>query len=601
VILISDPISLDRFRRENTGSKLLEIHPGEGEILLDSSAPGAGKSTRGDQAMVAAIRSYEFDLVVYLTQLRQVIAERPLVKTPQADINVLNLQPRPQSQCGEINNQLWLPLERRGLSLLGKVDICSNCENGSECDWPSQYSDGLKGRQVIFGTQSHLSRDPNFLGHIIQVTKAQNVLLILDEIDFAIATFRRSILPQELYNFIGALNEANEDIKGCRQQWLNICNSLLRASSEEIRSSRWRVPQMNRELLLQVQRAGSLVFGDEFKCLTYNIQQLCKSPIYSREKDEYDQISYANLPIMSGACIVFSSSANPEFIEHRLGAKVVDIFGDYRFEHSNTELINIASRIGMKKYFKKNSPQIFDFFAQRIAQQIQSGQRCLLITKKKFLEFCADEIGDRLRQAGFSPVMLLPGQITPETLKEPNAIPLINYGIAGTNLFEEFNCAYCLMGYYTRLDAINMIIQDLLPSYLEIPLKIFTAGLPLRRRITVIDPIHRFYYVNRSATAALAQMEMEVVWQAIGRVRPFTKPREIITFQCGCPTKWEYTYEFADLAEARKHFELHHRRQLMKMSTTAAIKKAKLEGLSQTEIASLLDLHVRTIKRHWNL
>jgi hypothetical protein len=47
----------------------------------------------------------------------------------------------------------------------------------------------------------------------------------------------------------------------------------------------------------------------------------------------------------------------------------------------------------------------------------------------------------------------------------------------------------------------------------------------------VANPAHQDYDIARLAQPTLEFKEHGVVVQAVGRVRPFTRPREVITFQ----------------------------------------------------------------------
>ncbi len=141
-------------------------------------------------------------------------------------------------------------------------------------------------------------------------------------------------------------------------------------------------------------------------------------------------------------------------------------------------------------------------------------------------------------------------------LSNANVVPLIHYGMIGTNLFEEFDCAYCLTGYYVTEDAINGILQDILGSDMQIPLQISNEGRPLRRKAGVLNHADHIYDLHALAQHALDHLEMDTVLQAVGRVRPYTKPREVITFQCAGHPDLDYTGEFTSIGEARKHFDI---------------------------------------------
>jgi hypothetical protein len=599
--VICGDVELAKFRSELKGERLVKMVTGCDGPMLVNLAIGVGKSTCMDESTEAAIRSGVYDLVVVLVPLRQMIDERAAIKFPPVDLKVVNLRPRPRDLCGTVNDQRWQPLAKNGLGTLGRSRICGPCPNRSDCYWPDQLGKGLKDCQVVFGTQARLKRSPDLLSRITSRAGAKRVLLILDEVNFSLTTYRKSFSYRQLHNYLSALKVAGKSGKHTQnKEWVYLCEQLQRAPSRDLHSFEWQTPWPSADWLLDVQSEGFDQHGEYFRCLAHDIQQFCKSPIESREKGPDGAISYAMTPGVPENCIVFSGSASVELTSFRLGKQVHSPFIDYSFEHPETVWHNIASRLGMRSYFKNNSPQILDFFTMLISRRIQDGRRCLLITKKCFLDFCQSKLQASLRQAGHHSVVICSGEFTPEILADPNVIPIINYGMIGTNLFQEFECAYCLNGYYTRIEAVNSVLQDLLPSDIEIPLQIKTAGYPLRRTISVVHAEHEHYDVSKLASPTLDQLEMEVVTQAVGRVRPYTKPREVITFQCNAPTTNRYNHEHDSLTAARKHFSLLSKRQRDKAKVTSDVAQAKARGLSQTEAATLLGVSLRTIKRRWN-
>ena len=136
------------------------------------------------------------------------------------------------------------------------------------------------------------------------------------------------------------------------------------------------------------------------------------------------------------------------------------------------------------------------------------------------------------------------------TLAAPSVIPVINYGAIGTNLFEGFDCAYCLTGYYVTEQVVNAVVQDVLAADGHIPIRIRTGGTPRRRTAEVVSATDRVYDVARLAHLALGQQELDVVIQAVGRVRPYTRPREVVTFQCSARPDGDYDREFGT---SRRH------------------------------------------------
>jgi hypothetical protein len=100
---------------------------------------------------------------------------------------------------------------------------------------------------------------------------------------------------------------------------------------------------------------------------------------------------------------------------------------------------------------------------------------------------------------------------------------------------------------------------------------------------------------------ALNQQEMDIVLQAVGRVRPYTSPREVITFQCAAHPGMPYTQEFNTLDEARAFFNIPTRRDHSRKENSRKVQEAREKCLSQRQTAAEFGLSLRTVKRYWKL
>src|SRR4030095_2872438 len=295
----------------------------------------------------------------------------------------------------------------------------------------------------------------------------------------------------------------------------------------------------------------------------------------------------------------FSGTAHAEFAEFRLGRDFKSPFSSYRFEHPETRWYNIASRLGTKGFFPKNAPQVLDFFAGLIALRLQEGRRPLLIAKKCFVPMCVAGLEVRLRDLGAGNVKISPGPWKDVDLMDRMIVPIINFGVSGTNVFEAFDCAYCLTSFYVTEAVINSILQDIVASDGHIPIEIKTEGRPRRRRATVKHPRDRFVDVHHLAQLALEQQEMDVVLQAVGRVRPYTRPREVITLQCAAHPQLAFTREFQSLGEAREYFRIPSRRERMGLVIASQIEALRDSGNSQSHVVAKTGLSTSTVKRYW--
>jgi hypothetical protein len=596
---------LRAFRRKWSGPRVLRRMQSRRGPLLISWPIGVGKSRNIDDVIEEATSRGPYDLIVALFPTRQLIRARRWVKNPPKNVLIAILRPRPKKDCGKGLDREWKGYETRGLGLLGREEICkARCPNHASCFWPQQYSKGLANFQVIYGTQAHLERAPDFLAQLKSWTGAERMLVLLDENNFVAKSFRHTITWDELEKFLEALKALSQNaaMGKAHEQWIYLVDLLLKVPTEDLRSDQWQFPSFSADWAVAVQRSGRAIFGSEFRFLGYDLRKFGWSPQRSREKTSSDGVAFAvkpQLAVEGCDCIIYSGTAHPDFLQARLGMELANPFADYRFEHPGTKWFNLASGIGTKSHFMANAPQILDFFAQLVARRLQEGRRVLLITKKCFLEYCAAEMETRLRKLGLEvQVVVLPGKKT--NLKDPNVIPIINYGVVGINKFKKFHCAYCLTGFYVNERVVNSVLQDIYASDMRIPLKFTTEGLPRRRRVGVANSQDQFYEVHQQAQLALNQQEMDVVLQAVGRVRPYTKPREIFTFQCAAHPQLPYTQEFNSLLEARRFFGIVSNRQAQKTTTMALVKKGKQAGLTQQQVADELGINIRTVKRYWN-
>ena len=573
--------------------------------LLISWPIGVGKSYNIDDVIEEAVKVGPYDFVLALFPTRRLIRERRWVKHPPEDVPIAILRPRPKKDCGQNLNREWRSYETRGMGLLGREEICNaRCPSYATCFWPMQYGKGLADYRVIYGTQAHLERAPDFIAQIKSWTGAERILVLLDENNFVARSFRHHLTRDELERYLRALEglSSKKAMGEAHDRWVYLVDLLIKVATTDLRSDQWRMPSFSPQWAVAVQRMGRTLFGGDFRFLGYELRKFCWSRLNSREKTDSGGVAFAvkpQLAVPGCEVVIYSGTAHPDFLTFRLGGlELANPFADYRFEHPKTKWYNLASSLGTKGHFMGNAAQVLDFFAQLVARRRQEGRRVLLVAKKCFVEHYAAEMEARLRGLRLDVRVVKFGKGT--RLKDPKVIPIINYGMVGTNRFTRFECAYCLTGYYVNEMVVNSVLQDVYAEDLQIELKFTTDGLPRRRRVGVAKAADRFYDIAKLAQLALNQQEMDVVLQAVGRVRPYTKPREVITFQCAAHPQLAYTREFNSLAEARGHFGIVSTRVAHKATTMARIQAAKKAGLTQQQAADQLKLGLRTVKRYWN-
>jgi hypothetical protein len=596
---------LHTFRRKWSGRRVLQSVKSRRRPLLISWPIGVGKSHNIDDVIKEAVRHRPYDVVLALFPTKRLIRERRWVKNPPKNVQIAILRARPKKTCGRALNKEWQSYENLSLVLLGREDLCkARCPNYGTCFWPQQYGKGMANYKVIYGTQAHLDRAPDFIAQIQSWTGAERILVLLDENNFVAKSFRHHLARDELEKYLAALTALSTkgSMGKAHDRWEYLVDLLIKAQTGDLRSDQWRFPAFSAQWAVAVQRMGRTLFGQEFRFLGYDLRKFFWSWQQSREKTTGGGVAFAvkpKLDVPGCDCIIYSGTAHPDFLTFRLGGlELANPFADYRFEHPRTKWYNLASSLGTRGHFLENAPQVLDFFAQLTGRRLQEGRRVLLVAKKCFVEHCAAEMTKRLRALGLDVTVVKFDKHT--RLKDPTIVPIINYGMVGTNRFKRFQCAYCLTGYYVNEQVVNSVLQDINASDLHIELKFTTNGLPRRRQVGVARAADRFYDIAKLAQLALNQQEMDVVLQAVGRVRPYTEPREVITFQCAAHPQLEYTQEFNSLAEARVFFGITSNRETGKATTNASVQTAKKAGNTQQQVANQLKISLRTVKRHWN-
>src|SRR5262249_50832720 len=96
------------------------------------------------------------------------------------------------------------------------------------------------------------------------------------------------------------------------------------------------------------------------------------------------------------------------------------------------------------------------------------------------------------------------------------------------------------------------------------------------------------------------QVEADTVLQAVGRVRPFTRPREVITFQHGRLPGVRHAAEFNTLEQARLFFDVQGSRQTRREGRAAQAHALRKQGLTRKQIADRLGVSERMVTTYLN-
>ena len=341
-----------------------------------------------------------------------------------------------------------------------------------------------------------------------------------------------------------------------------------------------------------VGRAGS---NPRFRWCGHHLFAFGKARRAARWRDRRGDVVFVSSPVLGDRTVFFAAGLSADFLRRQLRIeRVAEPFASVLCQHRETHFFNLRSLLGAASRFGSNHPQILDLFAMLLLRNISAGRRTLLVSRKHLKRLCADYLERRLTRWG-CPVMIVANSGESVTSTDPAMLPLIHYGISGVNSFESFDAVYCLNSYYLDETILREVVADSEPDEQRFPVAVRPVG-PDRLRIAgTFEPRHRFSSGDRIARAYHHQLEAMKVIQAVGRVRFATRPREVITFQCGELPGVVLTAEFRNLREAREHFAILSGSEFDRRSQEREIHRLRDEGLTVGEIAQRLEVSERTV------
>ena len=267
-----------------------------------------------------------------------------------------------------------------------------------------------------------------------------------------------------------------------------------------------------------------------------------------------------------------------------------------RFKHSGTRVINVQSRLGADRNFRRNRVQILDTFAVALLRNILEGRSSLVICRKKRRQECATYLADRLFGWGFGVEFVFEARDRLPDVPDPRVVPVLHYGIRGVNEFQEYDSAYCLDSYYVSTQELNRSVQEFEPESFRVDLRLVHVRGQRLRRVELAsreDPdLDRTWLAN----IYLRKLEVDPVIQAAGRVRFQTMPREVVTFQMhdmgqdipGCE-------EVSSLSELRDALGLPRAREIDKSQRAFRGRELMSQGLTAKQAADRLGIGRSTL------
>jgi hypothetical protein len=176
-------------------------------------------------------------------------------------------------------------------------------------------------------------------------------------------------------------------------------------------------------------------------------------------------------------------------------------------------------------------------------------------------------------------------------------VPIIHYGILGTNAFKDYECCYCVNSYYVRSTDLAEKLFEFHRAEVMPRLRI-VAGNNRVRNITVENGRLADFCSPKLAKQYLIKHEIDPVLQVIGRVRPLTLPRQVIVFQMNDMNGFlPNTTTFRSLQEARDFFKIPRVGSILAYDEWEKAMTMKKRGLSLRAIAKLLGISKSKVQK----
>ncbi len=596
-----DETTLAGFRADHLSARALLALILKHVWVLVRLGVGVGKSAAIDALLALPDLYRRFDLVVYVAPSWDVIRERGIVTgTTAATAGYRVLEPRPRTRCGA-RDAPWRALERRGCIATAKDTLCGSCPEASAadpCRWPKRLKD-VEGIHLFFATEELLRINRALIPMLKARTKAKRVLVVLDEARFIDGAFRIEIDARELAMFDGALTKAAADtpkLGSLIGRWRHALAQVKSATRAGLKRLRLEVPDTLLRHALKIEEAGLDMHGPRFRFLGYDLVQLVHSRGSERRRNTKGDLTFIARPYLKTHLLVASAHLDGEYVGQRLGEdRVSSPFEKVVVRHSGTRIVNLRSRLGADSYFSKNSKQVLDTFALLIRRNVLADRTTLLVCKLSRKPRCAEYLRTRLAEWGLDVAFLIEGE-RPPSAPTPTVIPVIHYGVLGTNDYAGYESAFCLTGYYVADSTLNHALDELELDP-DGQVHIVTDARRVRRAVLVdrlVPDRDRAWVAN----LYLRRLEVDPVIQAVGRVRFLTQPREIVTFQMAdLSAELGAVEEVKSVAALRTAFRLPEPKALDTAIACARIQALRDEGLSVAQAGERIGISRSTAFR----
>ena len=501
----------------------------EDAALLVSVPPGAGK-THAAHGLVPYALDHGHDLVVFVTPTRALVREFQDSSSidPIADRMVV-LEPRPRDRCGSLNKE-WEAHESASCVALAKSTLCETCPHftaSMPCRWPAQMEQIGAVTKVVVVTEQNLALKPLLLQDITSRAEAKKPLVIFDEATFVGKSEVRRFSRDELVNFRSVLASVHQEQGGRThlQAWIEQIDDLL-SDSDSLYSARFSSYAVVSNVLA-IQTAGQVRHGRQFRYLAHELSLLQGPATTGRwVRDDLFEIT-TGIDTRGYDVAVFAPYLRQEVVSERLGRKVVDALPEVVLRHTGTRIANIADSVGSMRSLSvgEHFTRVVDFFLAHLLRDKLVGRRSVVVAKKSLVPKIRERVETQSRALG-RPLRCAVGIVDGS---EDIDVALINYGALGINAFKDFDALYCIGSYNARGDHVSNIYGQVLPPERRHEFGIRTRD-GIRTLVGLGGTLDARYHAGL-AGPTFEMLERRVVLQAVGRVRPFTSPADVILFQ----------------------------------------------------------------------
>ena len=592
---VIDEHGLDEFRQRHLSPQaLLELV--EHNVHVIAQLPvGVGKSHAVDQLLESPLLFERFDRVIYAAPTWGILDERHVVRDPAVCPEPpLVLRPRPRTRCGGRDGE-WSDLERRSCSAYAKATVCAGCPNRGDlpdrCAWPDQFRDALDHRLLLMPEQQ-LMVNRMLVPLLKPVARAGRILVILDEARLFDAPFEVVVQRDHLEHFRDVVEAIGRT--AAHERWVATINQLL--GHGDLRAQLDLPAGLHRDAV-EIQRTGVAMFGRDFHNLAYDLTLLGASRAHERWRHAAD-LRFIGRPLLQCHVLALSANLAAEYAGDRLGSgRIASPFAGTVFRHSQTRIINLRSRLGADRYFRKNQRQVLDTIAVMIGRNIELGRSTLLISKKRSKARCVEYLVERLNGWGCKVRFVCEkfDQLPPTP--SPVVIPVIHYGTLGVNSFEGYESAFCVNSYYVSPATLNGAVQEASSQADQVTLEIRSGPERIRRPV-VIEGADPAGVVAKTAGFYLDKLELDPVVQAVGRVRYVTRPREILVFQMADMTPQLGDHVVVEsLSELRELLGLAEAREVSERIEGANYEGQVEAGCTVAQVAAAAGVSERTVYR----